>query len=295
MNSLCRRAGTIAVLAAIAVCVVYVGCGKKQSLEDADARIKALVEKGVPDSLLSEAKVFLFQANAAKASANTGVLRKTRDSLFIYLEQAEAWYEASMQQFKPQVDKLLAAVKERKAKLTGQQLMAADSMMAIIDSFVAQNWLLQAKEKLSLLDTMMIQLVKDEEMAAKFKKRLIGTWVGEQVPESSKYKAVDRRKYRFNSDGTLYVLESMKGQTEEFLKDDWLLESWGKWDVKGDTALLFIEKESCKRQTFWHKKEVKGRLQWVKEDKPTYDTTITDGSKDRFMTWEFMKQFLAKK
>jgi hypothetical protein len=160
---------------------------------------------------------------------------------------------------------------------------------------VAKEWLLQAKAKLLDLDTMMVQLLKDEETAARFKKRLVGTWVGEQVPSNIKYKAVDRRKYTFSPDGKLYVLESMKGQTEEFLKEDWMFESWGSWDVKGDTALLFIEKESCKRQTFWHKKEVNGRMQWVKEDKPTYDTTITDHSKDRFMTWDFMKQFLKKR
>jgi tRNA G37 N-methylase Trm5 len=126
---------------------------------------------------------------------------------------------------------------------------------------------------------------------------VIGTWAGERVPtaEGFKAKALEKKQFEFSADGKLHAVESMKGQTDEFLKEDWQFESWGTWDIKGDTVLLKITRELCQKQVFENFREVDGKKKWVREEKPTYDTTITDGSKDRYMTWDYFEQWLKKR
>ncbi|MBD3392518.1 MAG: hypothetical protein GF418_10575 [Chitinivibrionales bacterium] len=272
--------------------VSLLGCGPK--IEELESRLQTLEESGVPDSLLSQPKVFLYQLNAAKKSSNSGLVRKNKDSLVFYLEKAEAWYAAGQEKLKPEVDKLVASINERKGNLSGMQLKVADSMVALIDSFAGKNWMLQAHQKASLLDSMMPALLRDEETVEKLKPRVTGTWISDRIPSNKGLKARERKKFTFAPDGKLHVEESMKGQTEEYLKEDWAFESWGTWDIKGDTVYLYVDREKCARQVYTHLKEVDGRKEWVREEKPTYDTTITDGSKDRFMTWDYFEQWLKK-
>ena len=135
----------------------------------------------------------------------------------------------------------------------------------------------------------MPSLLEQEEHAAKFTKALIGTWVGEREPGGG-FKAVERKEFRFQNDGTVSINEKMKGQTDPYLKEDWQFLSWGTWKIKGDTAFINITREKCARQIFWNKKDGK----WEKKVQPTYDSTITGGIKDRYMTWEFMQEELKK-
>jgi len=287
------RYGAVA-CAAAAIAVAWWGCGGKKQIDEADARIQALAAKGVPDTLIAGPKVFLFQVRAAMKTGQSGIARRNRDSLMTSLERAEQWYEQTMQRLKPELEKMTADLGAQKKGLSGLQLRTADSMMAIVDSFTTINWLLQAKQKADLIAGMMPGLLNDEARMKELRPKIIGTWVGESEPEDKTMKAKERRKFIFGADGKLYIEEEMKGQTQEYLKEDWKFLSWGRWDQKGDTTLLYIEREKCERQTYWTLKEQAGRKQWVREDKPTYDTTITDGSKDRFMAWDYFQQFLKK-
>jgi hypothetical protein len=38
-----------------------------------------------------------------------------------------------------------------------------------------------------------------------------------------------------------------------------------------------------------------GKKEWVKTDKPPYDSAITSGKKDRYMTFDFLKGNFKKK
>jgi hypothetical protein len=274
----------------IAVVMVPGGCGGQKKIKLAEARIQALSAKGVPDSVLAGPRVFIFQVNATAKLGQTGIMRRNRDSLMVTLEKAEIWYEETMRRLKPELETQMRSLNERKQGLTGLQLAVADSIAGIVDSFTAINWLLQAKQKADILDGIMAGLINDEALMQKLRPRVIGTWKGEASPEDKKLKAVERRKFIFGADGKLQIEEEMKGQTQEFLREDWKFVSWGRWDMKGDTALLYIEREKCERQTYWTLKNEA----WVKEDKPTYDSTITNRSKDRFMAWDYFEQFLKK-
>jgi hypothetical protein len=220
----------------------------------------------------------------------SGIARKSRDSLMITLAKAESWYEETMQKLKPELESLMSSINERKKELSGTQLMLADSIIAVADSFRNMSWLLQARQKAAIIDGMMSDLINDEAKMRKVKPKVAGTWTSEQQPEDKRLKAVEKRKFVFNEDGKLYMEEEMKGQTQEYLKEDWRFVSYGKWDMRGDTVLLFIDREKCDRQTYWN---LRNNV-WVKEEKPTYDTTITNGSKNRFMAWDYFEQFLKK-
>lgn len=278
----------------LAVVTLTVGCGKKRSLEDAQARIDILIEKGIADSLIDDAKVYLFQANQAKAMGQNSKVKKYTDSLFIFLEHAEAALGADAEKFKPLVDSLQKSIDERKGLLSGLQLADAEELDAELDSFANKGWLVQARDKALHLDSVMNHLVKDEEHMKKITPRVIGRWVSQRVPEG-KYKAKETRQFIFKKDGTFEGVETMKGQTSEYTKEDWKFLSWGDYKVKGDTILMYVKKEKCPRQTYHNYKNVGGRMKWEKFEAPTYDSTITDGHKDRYFTFEYVKEFFKKK
>ncbi len=276
----------------IGIILVIGGCGSdRMSLEEAQAKIDELSDAGMPDSALSSAKVHLYQAKSAKTTGNSGIARRSTDSLIIALDRAEQQYAEWMESFAPVVDSLTAVLGEKKVNLTGLQLKAADSAVAVIDSFVGRNWMIQARAQALKADTLLTQLVQDEEKAQEIRKKLPGKWVGirDAKTEGGK-KAVEKRIVVFGGDGSLHLTESMKGFTSDNFKEDWEFISSGTWDVKGDTAVLKISEEKCTRQNFWTLKDGA----WKKDAKPTYDTTITDGSKDKTMTFEYIKEYFKK-
>ena len=268
-----------------AFCVGMAGCGGGGDLDAAEQRIKALEAQGAPDSVLSKPKVFLYNARTAKSMGNSGQLRRNGDSLMIFLEKAEDQMAGSVEMLKPVVDSLRQAIGERMRKLTGIHKGVADELVTVVDSFIEKGWVLQAREKARELDGALVQLLADEEHAQKIRPRIPGYWTGSQVWKSGPINAVRQTSYQFKRDGTVRVVDVKKGRSEEYLKEDWKFVSWGKWDLRGDTAFLSIEREKCEKQDFWHLRDGK----WVKESSPTYDTTITDGSKDMFVTYAHLK------
>lgn len=278
----------------LAVITLTIGCGKKRSLEDADTRIKALIAKGIADSLVDDAKVYLFQAKQAKTMGQNSKLRKYTDSLFLFLEHAEASLSSDAERFRPVIDSLRITIDERKKLLTGMQLADAEELDAVLDSFANKGWLMQAKDKAIHLDSVMDHLIKDEEHMNKIRPKIIGRWVSSMEPKQG-FKAVETRKFSFKKDGKYEAMEQMKGQTSEFTKEDWKFLSWGNYDLKGDTIFMYVKREKCPKQTYHNYKNIGGKMKWEKFEAPTYDSTITDDSKDRYFTFEYVKEFFDKK
>jgi hypothetical protein len=284
------------VLCVISVVCFFMGCGVNQEkLDDAQQRLDALEAKGVPDSMLSDARFYLIQAKGALKANNRANANKYADSMEILLQKAEAETDAAAQSQKPVIDSMVNAFKKQKENLSGLHLTAADSMLAIIDSLVVSNRLYQAKEACEELDTMMKVLMEDQEKAEEIEKKVAGRWMDTRVPEDKSLTAVEKKQFYFNKDGTIKIIEEMKGKTSEYTKENWKFMSWGTWKMKGDTAMIFITREKCPYQVYWNYQEKDGKRQWVKNEAATYDTTITDGSKNRYMTYEFIKENLSKK
>lgn len=281
---------TVSCCSFIMIAGLTVDCGKKgPTIQE---RIKALEEKGVPDSILANVKVYLYQVESGKKVANSGLVRTYSDSLKKGIVIAEAWYEQAMQANKPIIDQLRKSFVDRKATLSGLPLKDADSLLKIADSLIAQNWLVQARTKLESFDSVMNTLVKNEATAKEIRKQIIGTWRDThilQAPEDSgeRFSAKEIRMFKFNNDGTFESSEERHGQTTPYLKEDWKFLSWGTFDLMGDTIYQFITREKCTQQ--WYTQKNVKLNKWERKEHPTYDSTITNGSKDRFIVYSDLK------
>jgi hypothetical protein len=269
---------------------LIVSCGPKgPTIEE---RIKALEDKGTPDSVLADIKVYLYQVTSAQKTSMMGKARTYKDSLKNGIVAAEAWYEQAMQANKPIIDQLHKSFVDRKATLSGLPLKDADSLLAIADSLIAKNWLVQARTKLEQFDTIMGILVANEAKAKEIRPKIIGTWRDVhflQAPEESgmRFHAKEIRVFRFGADGSFESSEERHGQTTPFLKEDWKFISWGTFDLMGDTIYQNITREKCTEQVYTQKNTKLNK--WERKENPTYDSTITNGSKDRFIVYSDLK------
>lgn len=276
--------------ACIAVCAISIGCISQKTIDSYQARLKILEEKGVPDSLLSSIRVYISQATEGKRSGNGIITKASVDSLKIYVAAAEKWSDALTLSAKPRVDSLLKLFAGQKTTLTGLQLKVADSLLTLIDSYAKKGQYPQARQTADLLDTILPMLLKDEDAAQKVATQIAGTWTKTKKHTENSANAMEKRIVTFEKDGSFKMDEQMKGQTSPTLKEDWQFLSQGTYAIKGDTLLLSIRKEQCLRETY----ENLVNNKWVKNEKKPYDKEITDGSKDQFFTFDFLKESYKK-
>ncbi|MBN1128556.1 MAG: hypothetical protein JXA71_06195 [Chitinispirillaceae bacterium] len=295
MNVMIRS--SLVLCAFFAVAVVLSSCGGgKNSIEAFESRLQALETSGTPDSLLSSIRVHLSQAKAGKRTSNGRLLRTSIDSLKVRTAAAEQWYAEITQAKKEHVDGLYTQLSEKKKGLSGLQLKEADSLLGIADSFIKKNWYIQAVRFVDELDSLMPVLVKDEENARKVLSQLSGTWSVTKKLTQNTANAVEKKRVTFLKEGTFEMEESMQGKTSPTLKEDWHFISSGTYGVKGDTILLAVKNEKCFKETYWNLMMKGSKQAWVKNDKKKpYDTLITDGSKDRFFTFEYLTDEFRKK
>jgi hypothetical protein len=282
----------------IAVCCVVAamiaGCGVSgKKLNAAEQRIATLQQKGVPDSLLTEARVLLVQSRTAKQLGNGMGAKSQYDSLEKLLATAEASYGATTGQLKPGVEAMRKTIADKKLNLTGTHLHEADSLLAFLDAIIARCDWQSAKEEAAMIDIAMNSLLKNEQTAKEIKPKVIGTWTSTESIKNKEEKsnAVEKKSFSFAPDGKLDIIEERNGQTNETLKEDWKFESWGTYSLKGDTILMNITREKCMKQVYQNLK----KNQWVKFEKPPYDSTVTNGKKDRYMAFDYLKASFKKK
>jgi len=270
------------------------GCKRGPTVEEVDARIKALLEKGVPDSVVADAKIAWYNVTTGQKTNNSTLIRKYSDSMAIGIEKAEKWYNEAMTSYKPYLENLKKTLVEKKSNLTGLHLKTADSVLAICDSFININWLVQAKAKMDKLDTLMPALLDNEKKASEIRKLIVGNWIDAHIlqAEDQPYKAKSIKTFSFGKDGKFESSEELVGQTTPFMKEDWKFISWGNYDFKGDTIMLSINREKCPKQIFtqlWVKEN-----KWKKDVKPTYDSTFTQ-PKIESITYKTLKEEFKKR
>ena len=61
-------------------------------------------------------------------------------------------------------------------------------------------------------------------------------------------KALEKKIFTFNKDGSAKFVESKKGQSSPALKEDWEFNSWGRWELIGDTVYLSVNRFKAVRQ-----------------------------------------------
>jgi hypothetical protein len=289
------------VVVSILACMIAACSVSDRTLNNAEKRINALKSKGVPDSALSPCIVYLYQARESKRMNQAGDSRMAAKNLRIELAKAEALYRDHISKLKPSVDSLLSIIHAARKNYDGMVLKKVDSVLAIVDSFVQINWLLQAHTKAEELAKRLPQFTFDAERTAEVTPRLPGTWIctiTTKGKENRAINAVEKKIFTFNTDGTGKLIQNKKGQSGPYLKEDWEFVSWGKWDVNGDTVHLFVNRFAAVRQSFTRMYLHDGgkRKEWRAENQPTYDSLITDGSQDRFITFsDLQKDFVRSK
>ncbi len=274
-----------------------IGCGvSERALTTAEKQIEQLKTAGVPDSTLSTVKVHLYQAKDARTRGNTGLAKKAVKSMNRELAAVEATFKENVNRLMPVIDSLRSVIRAARSGLTGLQLKKIDSMMVPVDSFVTMKWYLQAYTKAQEIAVNIPQFNKDEERSKELRSVLPGSWVCTNITKSKEVKgvhAVEKKIFTFGKDGKVTLLEKKNGQSGPFLKEDWEFRSWGDYDLHGDTIHLFIKRFASIRQDFERlyveKVGSKVKKTWKKEPAETYDSLITDGSQDRYITWEDLK------
>ncbi len=274
------------------------GCGvTTKKLDDAEKRINALTAQGMPDSMLTDARILLVQIKTSKKFGGGASPQRLYDSVMAILAKVEMTNASSASSLKPVADSLRKTFDARKHGLTGAQLKEADSLINDVDAVMKQNRWAEAKEKCVMIDTMLNGLNKDEKIMSEVKAKLPGTWIGILKTKDTDVKAdfIEKKQFTFSANGKVDIIEERSGQTNEVLKEDWKFQSGGTYTLKGDTILIAINKEKCLKQAYMNLMEKKGKTQWVKTEKPAYDSTITSGKKDRFVTFGFIKDNFKKK
>lgn len=278
--------------------LTIVACGvSDKTLSNAEKKIEELKAAGVPDSTLSTVKVFLYQSKDAKQRGNMGVAKTSVQNMKRELAAVEATYKEEITRLMPVIDSLRSVIRATRSVLSGLQLKKMDSMMVAVDSFAAMKWYLQAYNKAQEIATAIPQFNKDEELSQEIRAKIPGKWVCTNVTKSKEVKgvhAVEKKIFTFNKDGKVTLIENKKGQSGPFLRENWEFRSWGSWDCHGDTIHLFIDRFAAVRQDFerlYVEKEGDKitKKTWKKEPAETYDSLITDGSQDRYITYQDLK------
>ncbi len=298
-----KRWRVVSIISLTAI-TALMSCGVSQgNLDQAQKRIDELKTKGVPDSALSRAKVFLYQAKDAKQRGNSGIARFAADSLRIHMAQAEAIYNDNLNRLLPVIDSMRSVVKVNKASFSGLIVKKIDSLMVPIDSLVNIKWYLQAHNLLKEVVARIPQFKFDDDRARELRPRIPGEWICINETKSKEDKnvnAIEKKIFTFRNDGTTLLVENKKGQSGPFLKEDWEFKSWGKYDLIGDTIILFIDRFASVRQNFerlYVEDDGKGKKKkvWKKEPQPTYDSLITDGSQNRYITFMDLQEDFKKR
>jgi hypothetical protein len=224
------------------------------------------------------------------------VCRKAAKDLRIELAKAESVYNDHIATLKPSIDSLKAILLAARKNYTGLELKKFDSLMAAVDSLVQIDWLLQADTKAQQMVGMLPQFNFDSDRSKELIGRVPGEWVCTNKSKSTEDKAVnavEKKIFTFNKDGSAKFIESKKGQSGPYLKEDWEFVSTGSWDINGDTVHLFTKRFAAVRQNAERLFiENHGKTKTWKKEPPgaTYDSLITDGSQDRTVTFTDLKE-----
>lgn len=275
-----------------------VSCSVNQeTFTDAAARMDKLKTSGVMDSTLSTAKVLLYQGQDALKRNNMDVAVKSAKKLKRELAEIEATFKDNSDRLMPVIDSLRSVIRATRSGLSGLQLKKLDSLMVPVDSFLEKKWILEAYSKAKEVGARIPEFNKDEARAKELREIIPGEWVCTNLTKNSEQKdinAVEKKIFTFNKDGKVLLDENKKGKSGPYLKEDWAFKSWGTWDLHGDTVHLFINRFASLRQNFermYIEPDGKGGKKkiWKSEPQATYDSTITDGSQDRYIAFEDLK------
>ena len=144
----------------------------------------------------------------------------------------------------------------------------------------------------SVVANMLPQLKFNEARVKELRGRIVGEWVCTNKTKNDENKAinaVEKKVFMFNKDGSAKLVETKKGQSSPVLKEDYEFNSYGTYDLLGDTVMIFIKRFAAVKQNFENMVDKNGKKAWETKKEATYDSTITDGSQDRWIPFTEMQ------
>jgi hypothetical protein len=276
------KATVLIVVAALAACVLA-GCSNKVTIEEGKAKIEELASKGVPEREMSSLRMYLFHMETAKRTGNSSQFRVYQDSLTRALSDFEGKMGAILEESGPFMDSLRGTFDERIALLKGLHLESVEKRVASLDSLkqIGSQKLL-ARNRLESFSLDLDTLVIMQRLADSLRGQFVGIWVMEMESPDPSQKVVERTEIHMRADGTLFIMEGKRSNTPDF-REDWLFESYGTWDLRGDVAHHYVTREKRVRQIFEAVDPQTGR--WRREAQPPFDSTVAKGTKDRYADW----------
>jgi len=269
--------------------LLIAGCGvSEKAIQDGQAKIDALKEKGVPDSLLSQSKLYLRMASDGILHKNSSESSKGMSEFKKEISNIEKSAPSIISQLDSEINSVRSQAESIKARLTGHQVFKLDSAMSIVDSLLGLNNKAEAVAKIRNIQKMLPVLIEDEKKANEIKDKVYGTWTCTNVTKHSEDRtvnAVEKKIFILKRDGTAKFIEKKSGKSGLYLKEDYEYDSYGTFGFRGDTIYLSINRFVAVKQNFTRMTDVKKKI-WTPDNHPPYDTTITDKSQDRFIAYQ---------
>lgn len=269
--------------------LLIAGCGvSEKAIQDGQAKIDALKAQGVPDTLLSQSKLYLRMASDGILHKNSSESSKGMNQFKKEIANVEKSASSVISQMDSEIGAVRSQAESIKARLTGFQVFKLDSAMKVVDSLLGLNKKADAVVKVRKVQAMLPVLIEDEKKANEIKDKVYGTWTCTNVTKHSEdptVNAVEKKIFILNRDGTAKFIEKKSGKSGPYLKEDYEYNSYGTFGFRGDTVYLSISRFVAVKQNFTRMTDVKKKV-WTPDNHPSYDTTITDKSQDRFVAYQ---------
>ncbi len=278
-------------LPAIALTAFLVGCSgvKQDQINEVAGRLDELTKTGLPDSVLIEARDAVFKINAAKSDGDNEAVKTNYELALAELAKADSILAQSIQDRKPVIAERLSNLETSSdEQLKGLHRLAIDSLLTEASDLLEKNWVIDAEALVNEGDSLFESLKEQQVEAEKLRPRLVGTWKFRNVLSNSmdpEVNAVAEKTFVLRRNGTASFINTKKGKSGPKLKEDWKFESYGTWEMKGDTIHILTDRFVCPRQNLWELKVVDEKEQWVLNEQPTFDDSVTDGSQDRHISY----------
>ena len=292
----------VLIVSGILLSGLLAGCGvSDKQIEKMDNQLKSLGDRGVPDSMLSSIKVHTYQAREQKRLGMNREANSAADSATALLGLAETMLQKKSAEIKPIVTAILDSLTAASPTLTGLMQHQLDSAKAVVDSFVKLDRVYQAEGCAQQAMVLLASLRRCEATAADMQTKIPGVWVCTNKLTSETYaevKGLEKKTFDFKKDGAVTLTETSSGQSAKDLKMDYEFISIGTYTLLGDTVIMNINRFRRVKEVAQQLDIIDGKKGWKKTVVPPCDSTITDGSQDRYTTyseltedWEQTKKY----
>lgn len=260
----------------LAAALFLTGCKSfEERTIDVRERLSALENKGLPDSVVSPARLAYVSAQDNKARNRGSEANSDLKRAEAAVVHAEEFLVNTINTKKPEViGRFNIIVKNTEADLRGLHKKDADSVLSQIDSLLKIDFIFKAEKGINQFEKDFPKMKRAQFVADSLRPKINGsTWTFMETTKNTEDKnvnATEKKVFKFNRDGTSYFVEEKHGQSAPNLKEDWKFETWGNWDIKGDTVHVIANKFTQHKQTFWQFNELTKKWGHYDSDKKEF-------------------------